>query len=234
MPWTLIIIATIVLVAILLTYVIYRKVAGVANALNPFNKSRPRGVGTAPLLKACPAGQRDDGTSCWLDSVGRGAGRTPDLSPCPAGMRDDGVSCWVDTYGRGVGYSLAEWDRCVRENGHCEQYGLLYYPKCKPGYHSVGCCLCEPDGGPGIKKTLFDRQKCSADEEMNGALCYPKCKAGFHKVGCCICEPDGGPGIKSDLFSRQYCPPGQELDAGLCYPKCNENEKGVGPVCWRI
>lgn len=233
MPWTLIIIATIVLVAILLTYVIYRKIAGVANALNPFNKSMPRGVGTAPLLKACPAGQRDDGTSCWLDSVGRGAGRSADIAPCPAGMSDDGLSCWKNSYGRGAGYAIWDYNKCVAENGKCELYGAMYYPVCKDGYKPFGCCICEPIDGAGIKLTVFDRYRCKDGEDLYAGRCYPKCGVGYHSVGCCICEPDGGPSIKADLFSRQYCPPGKEMDAGLCYDKCNSDEHGVGPVCWK-
>lgn len=33
--------------------------------------------------------------------------------------------------------------RCEAENPQgCEQYGEIIYPKCKTGYESVGCCVC--------------------------------------------------------------------------------------------
>lgn len=60
-----------------------------------------------------------------------------------------------------------------------DRNGALCYPKCRPGYRAVGCCLCEPDGGPGIKVTLGQRQYCNPDEEMIAGLCYKKPRAGF-------------------------------------------------------
>ena len=87
-------------------------------------------------------------------------------------------------------------------------------------YEAVGCCLCQPKGGPGIKKNLFQRQTCKSNEDKNGALCYPKCKSGYKAKGCCICEPDGGPGIKQTLFNRQYCKADEDKSGALCYPRC--------------
>jgi hypothetical protein len=45
------------------------------------------------------------------------------------------------------------------------------------GYHSAGCCLCEPDEGIGIKVTAFERYQCpppGAPEytRLKDALCY--------------------------------------------------------------
>lgn len=73
------------------------------------------------------------------------------IRSCPSGMVDDGTSCWRHTYGRGVGRIRY---RC-RSNE--DRYGWLCYRECRRGYHAVGCCLCEPNGGPGIKLTLFNR-----------------------------------------------------------------------------
>lgn len=31
--------------------------------------------------------------------------------------------------------------RCENDNsGQCEKWGLIWYPKCKAGYHNFGCC----------------------------------------------------------------------------------------------
>jgi len=35
----------------------------------------------------------------------------------------------------------------------CEKYGGLWYPKCKPGFHHVGCCICSPNCINGMKDT---------------------------------------------------------------------------------
>lgn len=181
--------------------------------------------------KICPSGSNDSGTTCWYD---RGVGRIPDKRPCPAGMRDDGVSCWKDTYGRGAGrmpdkLPCNSWGYSWRDDGtSCWSDAHIYGKgcccffgsccnKCPSGYHDDGCTCRKTD--VGIKKTLFDRQTCRADEDKSGALCYPKCKAGYHAVGCCLCEPDEGPGIKVTLGQRQYCQADEEMVAGLCYKK---------------
>lgn len=140
---------------------------------------------------------RNDGTSCWLDTYGRGAGRIPDKSGCDSGQRDDGTSCWEDWKcntscpGGGPWYNVANCRTecsgcgCIKKNlfdrQYCnndeEKWGALCYPKCKPGYKAVGCCLCEPNEGPGIKVTAFDRYECPPPGNpdyvnLKGALCY--------------------------------------------------------------
>jgi hypothetical protein len=179
-----------------------------------------RGVGRIPDKNPCPSGMRDDGTSCWKDSYGRGVGRIPDKAPCPDGMRDDGTSCWEDLKctTKDNGYYNYSWGsvnctdgRPWRFQGYSDCY-KTWIAKLETTCSGCGC----------IKKTLFDRQSCKADEEMNGGLCYPKCATGYHATGCCLCEPDGGVGIKVNLFDRQYCKDDEVLEAGLCYPKPRE------------
>ena len=165
-------------------------------------------------------------------TYGRGWGRIPDKKPCDNDERDDGTSCWLDTYGRGVGSSAVHiygkgccctaWgcchncppgytdDGCTCRKDSCsadeEWSASMCYPRCKPGYESVGCCLCQPHGGPRITKTAFDRYQCRDDEERWGALCYPKCKPGYHNVLSNICQED--------------CRPDEDRVGELCYPRC--------------
>jgi len=41
--------------------------------------------------------------------------------------------------------------RCNRANPQgCEMNGAIAYPKCKPGFHNVGCCICSPDCPSGM------------------------------------------------------------------------------------
>ena len=44
--------------------------------------------------------------------------------------------------------------------GNEDKYGALCYPKCRQGYHNVGCCICHPDDGIGIKVSHADRLYC--------------------------------------------------------------------------
>jgi len=48
------------------------------------------------------------------------------------------------TYGRGAGYSSRSVCNRHSDNG-CDKYGLLFYPKCRNGYKSSGCCICSND-----------------------------------------------------------------------------------------
>jgi hypothetical protein len=178
-----------------------------------------RGAGRIPDKSACPEGMRDDGTSCWLDTYGRGAGTTP-IARCPSGQEWFLSGCYGAEYDHNVwertavctlkkkgseawwNFGAGElWTDCnlyghksmpelVCESGD-ELYGLLCYPRCRSGYRAVGCCLCEPEDGPGgIRVTLMQRQHCGPNEELNGGLCYPKCPVGYYASGCCICTPD--------------------------------------------
>lgn len=67
---------------------------------------------------------------------------------CPAGFTDNGLYCLKPrAYGRGVGYVLWKRDQCEKDYPKlgCEKNGALWYPKCEPGYHNVGCCICSPN-----------------------------------------------------------------------------------------
>jgi hypothetical protein len=146
---------------------------------------------------------RDDGTSCWLDTYGRGAGRDADYEPCPSGSKDVAGTCWedYDNYTWGCGTLIARChdgslgckndcyktrlsrvsknigDRARTCRNDEDKWGFNCYPKCKPGYKAVGCCLCEPNEGPGIKVTAFDRYDCPPPGNpdyvnLKLALCY--------------------------------------------------------------
>ena len=98
----------------------------------------------------CTAGYKGVGPVCW--------------KRCPSGWTDIGVSCTKPkAYGRGVGFPWKFGDkafslkgakkRCEQKHGvgKCEKNGLIYYPKCKAGFHNVGCCICSPDCPSGFK-----------------------------------------------------------------------------------
>jgi microsomal dipeptidase-like Zn-dependent dipeptidase len=82
---------------------------------------------------------------------------------CPAGMTDIGVSCQKNgSYGRGVGYAGHTDDRgaCERDHpGGCEQCGAPLYPKCRAGFHPVGCNVCSPNCPAGMTDIGVSCQK---------------------------------------------------------------------------
>ena len=138
---------------------------------------------------------------------------------CPSGWTDIGISCAKPTpYGRGAGHwskSNCEksGDHNAKKNG-CEQYGGsggLWYPKCDPNFHNVGCCICSPNCPTGftdqgefcLKPSSYGRgaghdsnQSCqkSGDHGAKGNGCeqyglwYPKCDTGYYNFGCCVCS----------------------------------------------
>ena len=199
-----------------------------------------RGVGRIPSKRDCDPGQRDDGTSCWEDVKCNGFNDNGYYNyswgsvNCTGGRPfrfegyNDCYKTWIskltpNCWGCGC---VKKWstDRQYCNNDE-EMYGGLCYPKCKSGYHAVGCCTCEPDGGPRVTAWLKDRQYCNNNEEMYGGLCYPKCKSGYHAVASNICAPEGGPHVTAWLKDRQYCNNDEELKDGLCYKKPNEGFK---------
>lgn len=63
---------------------------------------------------------------------------------CPEGFTDAGATCTKPkSYGRGTGFLSQK--ACEAVKSSCEVSGALYYPKCKEGFHAVGCCVCSPD-----------------------------------------------------------------------------------------
>jgi hypothetical protein len=96
----------------------------------------------------CASGMKGVGPVCWQQ--------------CPSGYSDHGVGCTKPAaYGRGAGYPWKFGDalndngmiaRCeaAQGRGRCEKNGLIYYPKCKAGFHNVGCCVCSPDCPSGM------------------------------------------------------------------------------------
>jgi hypothetical protein len=98
---------------------------------------------------------------------------------CPSGWTDIGVSCTKPKpYGRGVGFPWKFGDkafslkgakkRCEKKHGagKCEKNGLIYYPKCKTGFHNAGCCICSPDCPSGFKD---HGAFCAKDAKGRGA-----------------------------------------------------------------
>jgi hypothetical protein len=155
-------------------------------------------VGYIPNKKSCPIGLRDDGTSCWLDTYSIGVGTLPancngkDLYGGFCYNHDSAVGQFcltrtaVCSMAIHCNWNLFQWDGapwtdCGKfganptlpacDSGYILDSGLCYQT-CKKGFSRVGCCLCQPDEGAGIKLTLFQRQYCNNDDTLDTGLCY--------------------------------------------------------------
>jgi hypothetical protein len=174
-------------------------------------KAKPsygRGAGEIPA--ACADGKVNEAGLCYTPCRSGYSGAAHLCwKNCPTGFPDNGAFCAKPTaYGRGTGYGWEPGDplfdlsraraRCERDNGvgGCTQDGLTYYPRCKPGYRSVGCCVCSPmcpsdmpDIGVSCAKPNYDRgigtipTRCPTGKVNQDGLCYPPCREGFTGVG---------------------------------------------------
>lgn len=186
-------------------------------------RSSGRGIGR-PLTTICDDGEEKYGALCYpqcrngYGSVGCCICRHKN---CPPEFKDDGVATCIKPkpYGRGAGYpwkfgdglnSNGMFRRCEGNHGtgNCEKSGLIVYPKCRNGFHAVGCCICSPncpngmpDIGISCGKASYgrgggvSRLKCAEDKEEDAALCYNQCSDGWHGVGpvCWQNCPDSTP-----------------------------------------
>lgn len=73
-------------------------------------------------------------------------------SICPPGFKNQGLFCRKAEYGRGAGVAWRTGDtkknqyqrkRCEARFGASkfERSGAVWYQKCRPEYHKVGCCI---------------------------------------------------------------------------------------------
>ena len=132
------------------------------------------GTASAATRGDCPAGYEQSGLICYEPCKAGYSGVGPVCwQKCPSGFADHGAFCGKPApYGRGAGYPWKFGDglnldgakgRCERDHGKgkCEQSGLIIYPKCKVGFHAVGCCICSPNCVDGIAANDTENSSCS-------------------------------------------------------------------------
>ena len=184
-------------------YLAYGTVAGL---LGLFKDSYGRGAGIAMI---CAPDEEQNGALCYPTCTDGYLGVGPVCwQACPVGFRDDGAFCAKpEPYGRGAGYPWQFGDalndsgmfgRCeaAQGKGNCEKNGAIVYPRCRAGFHAVGCCICSPDcpagmpdAGVSCTKGSYGRtagtplHACPPGHEKDGALCYLLCKPNYKGVG---------------------------------------------------
>ncbi len=162
-----------------------------------WKQSYGRGAGEV-LSNQCASGLEKDGLICYKQCKANYNGVGPVCwADCPRKFNDIGAFCQKpSSYGRGAGYAVWNEDNCKKDHKQgCEKSGAIWYPKCKKGFHAVGCCVCSPDcpdgwndTGTGCTKPTYGRGAgetlaCKAGLEKDGLLCYPQCKEGMNGVG---------------------------------------------------
>jgi hypothetical protein len=182
-----------------------------ANQPYCWRQSYGRGVGVP--ISACPKGQEKDAGLCYPTCEAIGKEGWKGVGPvcwqgCPSGFRDDGAYCFKpEPYGRGVGFPWEIGDpafslknakrRCEKKHGEgqCEKSGAIYYPKCKPDYRAIGCCVCSPRCPSGMTDIGISCQKqskgrgvgkpmtCKKGQAYDAGLCYEPCRDHYHGVG---------------------------------------------------
>ncbi len=172
----------------------------------------------APHPLICPSDKHEDAGLCYKPCRSHFKGVGPVCwGECPHGFKDTGVDCLKPkAYGRGTGhFSKHDCDKTHDGKKYgCQKWGLLWYPKCKPHFHNVACCVCSPDCPHGFKDIGISCQKpsygrgvgtpidsCPQGQQKSGALCYDDCKKSYHLV------------------------------AGTCWQKCPKGFKSVGIDC---
>ena len=186
-----------------------------------WKQSYGRGAGE-PLSNKCAPGLEKDGLLCYNQCKANFNGVGPVCwADCPRTFTNIGAFCQKPgSYGRGAGYAAWNEDDCKKDNKQgCEKSGAIWYPKCKKGFHAVGCCVCSPDcpkgwddTGTGCTKPTYGRGggeplACKAGLDRDGLLCYPQCDKGMNGVGP-VCW--------------QRCPSQQSWDCGAA---CATNQK---------
>ena len=103
--------------------------------------------GRLPDKKPCKSGERDDGTSCWIDTYANGVGTVPILNDCPSGSKDVAGTCWLDS-------------SCQTSGGECTTVDNGYWnlswgavgcngPQQQPTYITVPTVSCTSPGWNG-------------------------------------------------------------------------------------
>lgn len=117
-----------------------------------------------------------------------------------------------------------------------EMNGSMCYPKCRTGFHPVGCCVCSPDCPAGwTDDGAFCRRAgyCDPNEDKDGALCYPKCRDGFSGAGP-VCWKSCPAGYK-DLGA--FCSRGGEVITKKSrvadWESCGPDSYDVAGTCWK-
>lgn len=193
-----------------------------------------RGEGAIP--NQCRRKEEKSGDLCFPRCKKGYTGAGPIcLQNCPPAYTDTGDFCRSPApYGRGPGYLLSEKQQCIAESSTraCERFGQLYYPKCQPGFHHVGCCACVPDSGEtfsrdGFRKRTYGRGPgkqliCDEGKEFFEGLCYPKCKRRYTGVGP-VCWGECPPRLHR---CGHYC----STHTAFCFRKTDKILRDIGNV----
>jgi hypothetical protein len=185
------------------------------------------GRGVGKVITTCSDDEEKNGALCYPKCKDGYYGVGPVCwQKCPDSYTDIGVGCQKpQAYGRGAGY-ISD-DRC--QKGHsdtgCEKWGLLWYPKCKYGFHNVACCVCSPDCPAGFTDSGVT---CTKDSYGRGVGKPLKCASGLVEDDALCYKPCAGAvwnGVGPVCWHQ--CPTGLTSCGGLCLTSTKECIKEI-------
>jgi len=219
--------------------------ASVKRLIKEINETKAKK--TTPAKKIpCPPGMRDDGTSCWSDTIAKKTSMAK-KRPCPPGMRDDGTSCWRDTIAKKT--SMAKKRPCppgMRDDRTscwkdtvAKKSSPARKRPCPPGMRDDGTS-CWKDT-VAKRSSLAKKKACPSGMRDDGTSCWLDSKG--RGVGVAMRSTGGGctgggckrwgkcSKIKCSKI-KWYCPSSKpEKSGSLCYKRCPPGYRGVGPMC---
>ena len=103
--------------------------------------------------------------------------------------------------------------------------------------------LCEPRGGPGIKKTLMDRQYCGPssyqpsrcaviyDKNVNATVAEIRARGNNDLANRVEANGLDDPALVKEVEGVLDCPKRRKLVAGVCWDQCRQGDKDIGALC---
>jgi hypothetical protein len=125
----------------------------------------------AQFILLCPQdGQEKEGTLCYPKCKDGFVGiQNKCIQSCADGFQDIGDACLKPLPEfRGFGYALWDFDKCSSHHHEtsCELCLLMYFPKCRSGFHAIGtsnCDFCRSDCSNGQRDTGHSCEKIKYD-----------------------------------------------------------------------
>lgn len=164
--------------------------------------------GNGHVLSHCREGEEKWGLMCYpkCGSGWVGTGAICQKKACPPRYPDAGLAgCWKPApYGRG-------WGSWWKKANH-QKWGLLWYPKCKSGYHAFGL-ICSPN--------------CPAGSKDIGLTCLKETRGRGWGKGM-ICPPGK---VQWGILCYDPCREGYKANGAMCWGQCPSNTKRCGALC---
>ena len=169
--------------------------------------------------------------------------------PCKEGFKGVGPMCHPEA-GAGIKKTLMQRQYCGPSSMNPENNRRLVagvcWDECRKdpaGNDKDIGALCEPHGGPGIKKTLMQRQYCGPssnqprrcsviyDKNVNATVAEIRARGNNDLANRVEANGLEDPALVKEVEGVLDCPKRRKLIAGVCWDQCKEGDKDIGALC---